>query len=151
MVCHMTWSKVKVTDVWKLRKWPFSKSSCISFTGVHVITCEVLAHNQLWSAGTVGIVGIHILKGNNITSGSSEAVGYESMCTVQCGMPCCCRNMFRWLSQCTCRHTCSSSACWCITLVHRQKLPPRTDISSAGSRFFFSIYTPCPAPLNMSK
>jgi len=36
-VCHMTrpWVKIKVTEVWKLRKWPISKS--ISFANMHAI------------------------------------------------------------------------------------------------------------------
>jgi len=35
MVCHMTWAKVKVKEIWNVQKWPISK--VVSSAGMHVI------------------------------------------------------------------------------------------------------------------
>ena len=46
-----------------------------------------------------------------------------------------CRSIFPCRRRCMCHRTCISLAWWCMTLVRRQKLLLRTDISACGWRF----------------
>jgi len=51
MVYCMTRSKVKVTEVWKLRKWPISKS--ISSASMHVVKRLILQDNVYIVTGLI--------------------------------------------------------------------------------------------------
>jgi len=48
-VCHMTKSKVNVSvkEVWKMQKWPISKSI------LHQYACNQKTNGELWNSKTV--------------------------------------------------------------------------------------------------